>query len=93
VVNSSFLNITSTWSTTNAAGSYGVAGVVLTIVPNNGGGSGFVNTSNLAVTTTAGQNLAVTRTLVGLAGRRYQENMVIVRGMAGDAENVEWPNS
>jgi len=94
VVNSSFLNITSTWSTSNAAAAYGVAGIVLSINPNNGGGSGFTITSNTTVTTSAGQNLTFTKVLAGLAGRFYHDNLVVFKGnMAGDAEDTIFPDT
>lgn len=94
VVNSTFLNVTSAWSTTNAAATFGKAGVITSIVPNNGGGSGFVNTSNIAITTSVGQSASITAALTGRAGRYNHDQLVVFKGdMAGDAEDTILPDS
>lgn len=93
VVNTTFMNITSTWAETNAAAEFAVSGVIETIVPNNGGGSGFTNQSNLAITTSAGQSANVTVALTGRAGRVWYENMVWVKNITNDAEDTIFPDS
>jgi len=83
VVNSSFLNITSTWSATNAASSFGVSGQIQTITVNTSG-SGFTNTSNVTVTTSTGVKGTVTPVLGGKAGRIFVDNTVV---LVGDIKN------
>jgi hypothetical protein len=93
ITNSTSMNVVGAWSTTNTAAAFGIAGVILTIVPNNGGGSGFVNTANVQAVT-VGQNASVTATLTGRAGRYNHDQLVVFKGdMAGDAEDTIFPDS
>lgn len=87
VANATFMNISSTWAATNATSTFAFGGVIQQVVPNNGGGSGFKTTSNVAFTTSNGQNASVTAVLSGRAGRTTYENMVIVRNMQNDASD------
>jgi hypothetical protein len=84
VVNSTFMNVTSTFGTTNTAANFSKSGVIQSLI-NINPGSGFTTTSNLTLTTSGGVRANVGISLGGRAGREYLENMVIVKGMAGDA--------
>ena len=85
VVNSSFMNVTSTFAVTNAAVNYGKAGVIK-FITNPVVGSGFTTTYNVAISGT-GLGANVVSGLGGRAGRTTYEHMVVVKNMTGDASD------
>jgi hypothetical protein len=95
ITNSTSMNVVGSWTSSNAAATgVGLAGVIQTIVPNNGGGSGFVNTSNVSFSASAnGQNASITATIGGRGGRITYENMVYVKTITNDAEDTAFPDS
>lgn len=94
VVNSTFLNVTTTWAFANATANYGKAGIITSVSETNPG-AGFTTASNVAVTSTDGVGATFTVALGGKAGRINYENMVVFKGdMAGDAaDDTPFPDA
>lgn len=93
VVNSTFMNVTSSWPATNASAAFGVSGVILRTDYLNEG-SGFTTQKNVSITTVAGAGANVTATLGGRAGRTQYENLVYVANVQNDdSDDTVFPDT